>query len=100
MPPASDVPPDQRGQAYQMILNDLIVDKLLSKRSAAEKVTDEEVATTFERFKKNFGSEEELKKQVEAYGQTVAQIKESAKRLAHVGVPLNGLVLNDVKVYI
>ena len=28
---------------------------------------------------------------------TVAQIKESAKRLAHVGVMLNGLVLNDVK---
>jgi len=28
---------------------------------------------------------------------TVAQIKESAKRLAHVGVMLDGLVLNDVK---
>ncbi|WP_217478374.1 polysaccharide biosynthesis tyrosine autokinase [Pararobbsia alpina] len=28
---------------------------------------------------------------------TVAQIKESTKRLAHVGVMLNGLVLNDVK---
>jgi tyrosine-protein kinase Etk/Wzc len=28
---------------------------------------------------------------------TIAQIKESAKRLAHVGVMLDGLVLNDVK---
>jgi tyrosine-protein kinase Etk/Wzc len=28
---------------------------------------------------------------------TIAQIKESAKRLAHVGVTLDGLVLNDVK---
>ncbi|MFC0401437.1 polysaccharide biosynthesis tyrosine autokinase [Paraburkholderia rhizosphaerae] len=28
---------------------------------------------------------------------TLAQIKESAKRLAHVGVTLDGLVLNDVK---
>jgi tyrosine-protein kinase Etk/Wzc len=28
---------------------------------------------------------------------TVAQIRESAKRLAHVGVALNGLLLNDVK---
>ncbi len=77
--PADQVPEEQRGKAYQMILNDLIVDKLLDKRAADEKVTDEEVAATFDKFKQNFGSEEEMAKQVIAHGQTLDEVKKDIR---------------------
>jgi parvulin-like peptidyl-prolyl isomerase len=73
--PIASVPEEQRAMGYRMILDDMIIDKLLIKRSAEVKVSDEEVAAQFERIKANFGSEEELKKQLDAAGQTVEKVK-------------------------
>jgi len=58
------------------VLDDIIIDKLLLKRSADIKVTDDEVKAQWERIKGNFGSEEELKKQVEAAGETLDKVKQ------------------------
>ncbi len=69
------VPPEQKAQVYSMILNDLIIDHLLDKRSAQQKVPDEEVTKVYERFKQNFGSDEELAKQVAAHGETIDGLK-------------------------
>ncbi len=77
--PAEAVPEAQKVIVYHKILDQLIVEKLIDKRAAGEKVTDEEVATTFDRFKKNFGSEEEMAKQVAEHGQTLDQIKTDIK---------------------
>jgi peptidyl-prolyl cis-trans isomerase C len=73
--PLASVPEEQRAMGYRMILDDMIIDKLLIKRSAETKVTDEEVAAQFERIKASFGTEEELKKQLDAAGQTVEKVK-------------------------
>jgi peptidyl-prolyl cis-trans isomerase C len=73
--PIASVPEEQRAMGYRMILDDMIIDKLLIKRSAEMKVSDEEVAAQFERIKANFGSEEELKKQLDAAGQTIEKVK-------------------------
>jgi parvulin-like peptidyl-prolyl isomerase len=73
--PAESIPEAQRAQGYRMILDDMILEKLVMKRAAETKVTDEEVAAQFEKIKKNFGSDEELKKQVEAAGETIDKVK-------------------------
>ncbi|MHA3771597.1 peptidylprolyl isomerase [Verrucomicrobiota bacterium sgz303538] len=73
--PAAQVPAEQRAQGYRMILDDLILEKLVSKRSAETKVTDEEVGAMYDRIKSNFGSEDELKAQIQKNGQTVDQVK-------------------------
>ena len=67
----SDVPPEQKGQIYRMLLDEVIVQKLVAKRAAETKVSDEEVAATFAKFRANFASEEELKAQIEKDGETV-----------------------------
>jgi peptidyl-prolyl cis-trans isomerase C len=71
----SAIPDDQRVQGYRIVLEDIVIDKLLTKRAADTKVTDDEVKAQWERIKGNFGSEEELKKQVEAAGETMEKVK-------------------------
>ncbi len=72
---ADAIPAEQRLQGYRMVLDEIIIDKLLAKKSAETKVTDEEVNAQWERIKGNFGSEEALKKQVEAAGETIDKVK-------------------------
>ena len=69
------IPAEQRIQGYRMILDEMIVDKLIAKRAADTPVTDEEMKAQWERIKGNFGSEDELKKQVEAAGETIDKVK-------------------------
>ncbi len=69
------IPAEQRLQGYHMVLDEIIIDKLLVKRSANTVVSDDDVKAQWERIKGNFGSEEELKKQVEAAGETIDKVK-------------------------
>ena len=77
--PPDSVPEEQRAMGYRMILDDMIIDKLLIKRSADVKVTDEEVAAQFERIKAKIGSDEELSKQLKAAGQTIEKVKQGMR---------------------
>ena len=76
---AAQIPEAQRMQFYKMLLDDMIVDKLIAKRSAETQVPDAEVATALTRMQKNFGSEEEMKKQMEASGQSIDKLKENLR---------------------
>ena len=69
------IPEEQRLQGYRIVLEDLVIEKLLAKRSADVKVSDDEIKGQWDRIKGNFGSEEELKKQIEAAGETVDKVK-------------------------
>ena len=73
--PASQLPEEQKIQGYRMVLEDIINDRLIAKRAADEKVTDEEVTAQFDKLRANFGSEEELKKQLDKAGQTIEKVK-------------------------
>ena len=77
--PADQLPPEQRIQGYHMILDDMIIEKLVTKRSAETKVTDEEVAAKMEGFKTKFGSEAALKEQIEKSGLTIDKVKENVR---------------------
>lgn len=73
--PAEALGPVERARGYRMILDEMIKEKLIEKRSAGVKITDEQVTETFKKFTANLGSEEEVKKQIEAAGQTVASVR-------------------------
>ncbi len=78
--PAGQLPEEQKAMGYRMILDDLILEKLVTKRAADVKVADEEVTAMYDRIKSNFGSEEELKAQIEKNGQTVEQVKAEIRK--------------------
>jgi peptidyl-prolyl cis-trans isomerase C len=77
--PADALPPAEKARGYRMILEEMIKEKLIEKRAADTKVTDEEVTDTFKKFTANIGSEEEVKKQIEASGQTIEKLRENIR---------------------
>ena len=72
---AAELPAEQKSGAYRMILDDMIADRLITKRAAAVEIPEEAVETTFKRATANIGSDEEIKAQIEKSGQTVAKVK-------------------------
>lgn len=77
--PADALPPAEKARGYRMILDEMIKEKLIEKRAADTKVTDEEVTETFKKFTANLGSEADVKKQIEASGQTIEKLKENIR---------------------
>ena len=73
--PASQLPEDQRLQVYHMLLDDMIAERLIANRAVTEKVSDEEVTAQYDKLKAKFGSEEELKSQLEKAGETETKVK-------------------------
>lgn len=72
--PAATLPEAQKLDGYRMILDDMIMEKLVQKRSVDVKIPETEVTAMIEKIKANFGSEEELKKQIEKSGQTLEKV--------------------------
>ncbi|HYR59067.1 MAG TPA: peptidylprolyl isomerase [Chthoniobacteraceae bacterium] len=77
--PADALPAAERARGYRMILEEMIAEKLVEKRASKIKVSDEEVSDTFKKVTANLGPEEEVKKQIEASGQTVELIRENIR---------------------
>jgi len=73
--PADQLPGDQKAQGYRMLLNDLITEKLVTKRSAQIEVKDEDIAAQFEQFRTRFGTAEAFEEQMKQSGQSVDKIK-------------------------
>ena len=77
--PGDQLPPEQRIQGYRMILDDMIIEKLITKRAAETKVSDAEVAAKIEGFKAKFGSADAFKQQVEKSGLTMDKVQENVR---------------------
>jgi peptidyl-prolyl cis-trans isomerase C len=73
--PAATLPEAQKLEGYRMILEDMVLEKLVQKRAAGIEVADAEVTAMVDKIKANFGSEEELQKQIEKSGQTLEKVK-------------------------
>ena len=75
---ATDIPPEEKPGAYRMVLDDLIVEKLINKRSADIQITDDDVAATFKRFTGG-APDAEVKAQIEKSGRTLEKVKEEIR---------------------
>jgi parvulin-like peptidyl-prolyl isomerase len=77
--PPDQLPANQRAQGYKMILNDLITEKLVSKRSASMEAKEEDVNTQFEQLKGRFPKQEDFEAQLAKSGQTAEKIREDIR---------------------
>ena len=68
------MPAAQRAQTYKMVLDGLILERLVAKRSAKIEVKDEEVEERLMQIKKGYPDEEAFKKQVESSGYTLDRV--------------------------
>ena len=79
-----DIPPEQKPRVYRMVLDDMVVDRLIAKRSAEVKVLDADVDKEIEKIKKNFPSEEEFTAQLTKSGQTMEKLRDAPARLPSI----------------
>ncbi len=78
--PADAMPPGQKKQAYQMILDNLITERIIVKASAATKVSDEQVDAEFAQIRKQRGgTDEEIKKELEKMGMSIESVKKDLR---------------------
>lgn len=77
--PADQLPANQRAQGYKMILNDLITEKIVSKRAASMEAKEEEVNAQFEQLKGRFPKQEDFDAQLAKAGQTPEKIREDIR---------------------
>jgi peptidyl-prolyl cis-trans isomerase C len=75
----ASIPAEQKPTVYRMVLDQLIVDRLIAKRSAEIKVSDAEIEGKVDELKKNFGTEEEFQTQLQKTGQTLDKLKENIR---------------------
>lgn len=77
----ADIGPEQKMEGYRQILEDLIMDKLISKASADVEVSQEEVASELAKLRGQFPTEEEFSAQLEAVGQTPESLAETLSKI-------------------
>ena len=77
--PPDQLPANQKTQGYKMILNDLITEKLVSKRAAAMEAKEEDINAQYEQLKGRFPKQEEFEAQLTKSGQTPEKIREDIR---------------------
>ncbi len=71
--------PQQKLQGYRAVLDQMILQRLVKKRSAGVKVTDQEIDLGFSRIKARFPTEAEMNVQMQKSGETVQSIKDGIR---------------------
>ena len=74
-----DIPPEQKGKVYRMVLDDMVVDRLIAKRSAEVKVNDADLEKEIAKIKTKFPSEDDFNSQLAQSGQTVEKFRETLR---------------------
>lgn len=78
---AQDLTPDQKLSGYREILNELIMDKLVSKAAAGETVSDAEIDTEIAKIKKDFPTEDAFSAKLKEVGQTPEKLTTSLRAM-------------------
>lgn len=77
--PAEQMPAGQKAQGYKMLLNDLITEKLVTKRAASVEVKEEDISAQFEQLRSRFPTPEAFQEQLTKTGQTLEKVKEDIR---------------------
>lgn len=77
--PADQLPASQKAEGYKSLLNDLITEKLVNKRSATTEVKDEDINAQFEQLRSRFPTPEAFQEQLSKTGQSVEKIREDIR---------------------
>jgi len=93
-----DLTPEQKLEGYRQLLNELIMDKLISKASGGVTVSQADVDAEIKKIKGQFPSEEEFNKQLEAAGQSPDKLNDSLKKMLQQQKWLEGQIADEVAV--
>lgn len=78
---ADDLTPDQKMAGYREILDELIVDKLISRKASSVEIKDADLEAELARVKGQFPSEEVFKAEMTKAGETDSSFRDSVKKM-------------------
>jgi peptidyl-prolyl cis-trans isomerase C len=78
---ADDLTPDQKMAGYREILDELIVDKLISRKASTVEIKDADLEGEVGRIKGQFPSEDVFKSEMAKAGETDSSFRESVKKM-------------------
>ena len=78
---SADLTNEQKLGAYNQLLQELIMDKLVAGAAAGEKVTDADVDAVIAKIKKQFPDEKIFEEQLKQAGQTPEKLKENLRTM-------------------
>ncbi len=76
---AGDVPDAQKAEFYRNVVDGLVIEKLVQKRSEKTEVTDKEVDENFGKLKGQFPNEEAMTAALKQSGETLPHLKDSIR---------------------
>lgn len=76
-----EIDPAQKMVGYREILDELITDKLVSRKASSIEIKDEDLKAEVDRVKGQFPSEEVFKSEIEKAGETEATFRDTVKRM-------------------
>ncbi|MGA0110866.1 MAG: peptidylprolyl isomerase [Chthoniobacterales bacterium] len=76
-----DIDPAQKMAGYREILDELIVDKLVSRKASSEEIKDADLEAEVTRVKSQFPSEDVFKAEMEKAGETESSFRDTVKRM-------------------
>ena len=78
---ADDLTPDQKMAGYREILDELIVDKLISRKASSIDIKDADLEAELTRVKGQFPSEDAFKAEMAKAGETDSSFRDSVKKM-------------------
>lgn len=78
---ADDLAPDQKMAGYREILDELIVDKLISRKASSVEIKDADLEAEIKRVKGQFPSEDVFKAEMAKAGETDSSFRDSIKKM-------------------
>ncbi|MGA0849609.1 MAG: peptidylprolyl isomerase, partial [Chthoniobacterales bacterium] len=78
---ADDLTADQKMAGYREILDELIVDKLISRKASSVEIKDADLETEIGRVKSQFPSEDVFKAEMTKAGETESSFRDSVKKM-------------------
>ena len=78
---ADDLTPEQKMAGYREILDELIVDKLISRKASSVEIKDADLEAELARVKSQFPSEEVFKAEMTKAGETDSSFRDSVKKM-------------------
>ena len=78
---ADDLTADQKMAGYREILDELIVDKLISRKASSVEVSDADLQTELTRVKSQFPSEDVFKAEMTKAGETESSFRDNVKKM-------------------
>jgi TPR repeat protein/parvulin-like peptidyl-prolyl isomerase len=93
-----DLSLDQKMAGFREILDELIVDRLISRKAASVNISDAELEAEISQVKSKFPSEENFREEMAKAGETMASFRDTVRKMIQQQKWMDGQIAGQIRV--